>query len=588
MSNRFTRILALAALLAAGATQAQQPVVRGEPALTSAPAAAAQLRLPAGVSKARAALPPVTPAELATIRQANQADSTKLRERRIAIGVVREAAPAVLATASTLNWVPVPGGHAAQFAVTSPEAASMRLSIDLAGVPADVEMVFFGSADASRLEGPVRVAEIADRTSPWWSPITEGATQTVEFFVPSRHDAAKLALRVVRASHLFAGPSTRFSKQVADIGTSGSCNVDILCSPLNADANFRNTAASVAQMVFNDSNLLILCSGTLLADTDPLTQTPWFYSANHCFDNNDPPFKTASQMQQVAGTLSTLWDFQASSCNSQAPSSSWRQLYGGSTYIYNEPESDVLLVRLNNPPPAGAFFSGWDANTISSGTSVISIHHPEGDLKKVSQGTTQGFDAPGVAGGNRSFIEVLWSTGTTEPGSSGGGLWSKTGGQYFLRGGLWGGTALCTNRFGTDNFSRFDQAYPQLAAYLGAAASPAFDYTDLWWNPSESGWGLSLVQHPNKILFGVWYTYEQDGTRTWYVMPTGSWSSPTHYSGPLYVTNGPSFEKAFDASQVQTRQVGTLNIDFSSQDTGTFTYLVDGVSGTKSMQRQPF
>jgi hypothetical protein len=29
--------------------------------------------------------------------------------------------------------------------VTSPEASSLRLAIDLAGVPGEVEMVFFGS-----------------------------------------------------------------------------------------------------------------------------------------------------------------------------------------------------------------------------------------------------------------------------------------------------------------------------------------------------------------------------------------------------------------------------------------------------------
>ena len=39
------------------------------------------------------------------------------------------------------------------------------------------------------------------------------------------------------------------------------------------------------------------------------------------------------------------------------------------------------------------------------------------------------------------------------------------------------------------------------------------DFTDLWWNPSESGWGLSLVQHPTRAMFGVWYTYGLDGKR---------------------------------------------------------------------------
>ena len=586
------RTFLAAAALALGALPAlaQLPVVPGEPALTPKARPAAQLRLPQGVPAAHATLAPVTEAEIASVRAANQRDATKSSARRVVVGIVRatEAVPAVIATAATLRWTAVAGGHAAKLAVTSPDAGSMRISVDLAGTPLDVEMVFVGSAIPSRLEGPVRVADVADRTTPFWSPITEGDTQTVEFFVPARHAPAKLALRVLRASHIFTTPSSRMGKRVADIGSSGPCEVDLVCSSMNNDPAFQNIAASVAQMVFNDGGFLVLCSGSLVADGDPSTQVPWFYSADHCFDNESAPYKTAAQMQQVANTLSTLWDFQAASCGSSTLSSSWQQLNGGSTFIYGNPQSDVLLVRLNAQPPAGAFYSGWDANALARNTAVFAVHHPQGDLKKVSRGSAVGFGAPGVAGGSNSFIEVLWSSGTTEPGSSGGGLWSAANGQYYLRGGLWGGTALCTNMSGTDNFSRFDQAYSQLAAYLGTAVSPSFDFTDLWWNPNESGWGLNIFQHPSRIIFAVWYTYEGDGTRTWYIVPSGSWTDSMTYNGPLYVTNGPSYTKSFDPNQVQTRQVGSATLHFTGANTGTFAYSIDGVSGTKSMQRQPF
>jgi hypothetical protein len=585
-----TFLAAVAMFLAAAPAVAQLPVVKGEPALTPKTLPVGQVRLPAGTPIVRASLAPVTEAEVASVRAANGRDATKASARRLVIGVVRsaESTPPVIASAATLRWAPVAGGHAAQVAVTSPEAGSMRLSVDLAGAPPELEMIFFGSDTPSRIEGPIRVSDVADRTAPWWSPITEGDTQTVEFFVPARYDPAKLALRVMRASHLFTTPSSRFSKRLADIGSSGSCEVDLACSSLNNDAAFRNAAASVAQMVFNDAGFLVLCSGSLLADSDPASQVPYFYSANHCFDNESQPFKTPAQMQQVANTLSTLWDFQAATCGSHSPSTTWQQLNGGATYIYSNPQSDVLLVRLNNPPPAGAFYSGWDANPLDRNTTVYSIHHPQGDLKKVSRGSVVGFGAPGVAGAFNSFIEVLWNSGTTEPGSSGGGLWSTTSGQYYLRGGLWGGTALCTNPNGTDNFSRFDQAYSQLSQYLGAVVTPAYDFTDLWWNPNESGWGLNLTQHPSRIIFGVWYTYEADGTRIWYTMSTGSWTDSMTYTGPLYVTSGPSYNKAFDPNQVQVRQVGTGTLRFSGPNTGTFTYSVDGVQGTKSIQRQPF
>ena len=587
MIMRFFRFAAGALLLAASA-HAQLPVVSGERALAPAAGPRPQIRIPAQQPKALTFLPAVSESEVAAVRAANRTAALKRQARQVIVGITRSGvSAAAFPGPAQLAWTRVPGGYAAQVAVTSPDAGSLRLAIDLKGVPEDVEMVFFGSALPARLEGPVKVGSVRDRTAPWWSPLTEGATQTVEFFVPDRHDPAAAGPRVVRASHIFTTPSSRFTKRLQDIGTSGACNVDIPCSPQNANGGFQDVVDSVAQMVFTKGQFTTLCTGSLLADTNPNTQVPWFYSANHCFDNNEAPYKTPAEIQLVANSLTTLWHFEAGSCGSATPSSAFVQVGGGATLLYNNVQSDVLFVRLNGNAPAGAFFSGWDANPVGFGASVVAIHHPNGDLKKVSQGSVQGFGTPSVGGGNQSFIDVRWTSGTTEPGSSGGGLWTTTNGQYLFRGGLWGGAALCTNLNGIDSYSRFDQAYSQIGGYL-ASSGPSTNYSDLWWNPSESGWGLNLTQHASNVIFGVWYTYESDGTATWYVMPGGSWTSSTTYSGALYATLGPAFTKTFNASEVQPRQVGNATLTFSSANAGTFTYSVDGVNGTKSIQRQPF
>jgi hypothetical protein len=596
LPSRFVRILAAAFFSAAAsvslsAAGPQLPVVLGEPAAAPVAASAPRLRIaPAKATGARIELSPVADSDLNEVRRANARGGYK-NARRVVIGLTR--AGAALPAPGRMQWTAVDGGRAAQVAVTSPEAGSLRLAIDLAGVPQDVEMVFFGSEAPSRLEGPIRVGEIRDRTSPWWSPLTEGDTQTVEFFVPSRHDPSTLAMRITAASHIFTTPSSRFTKRLQDIGSSGSCNVDVPCSSLNATTAFQNVADSVAQMVFTDGPFTALCTGSLLNDSDNATQVPWFYSANHCFENESPPYKTATQMQAVANTLATLWSFEANACvnghGSGVPISTWSQLNGGATYIFSNVQSDALFLRLNNAPPAGAFLSGWDANPIGASTAVITIHHPEGDLKKVTQGTALGFSTPHVGGGSNPFIEVRWSLGTTEPGSSGGGLWTFNGSQYLLRGGLWGGDALCTNMGGTDNFSRFDQVYPALAAYLGASGGGGgIDYTDLWWNPAESGWGLNLVQHPSGTIFGVWYTYDADGKRTWFVLPSGSWSSGNVYSGPLYATAGPAYNGPFNPALVQRTLVGSATLTFTDSANGTFAFSVNGVGGVKAITRIPY
>src|SRR5688572_32275614 len=89
-----------------------------------------------------------------------------------------------------------------------------------------------------------------------------------------------------------------------------------------------------------------------------------------------------------------------------------------------------------------------------------------------------------------------------------------------------------------------------LAVALPAAAqsTPAANYTDMWWNPSESGWGISFQQHPTHQVFAVWYTYDpRELTASgrhkplWFVMPGGTWTTPTRLTGSVFVTNGVPF-----------------------------------------------
>ncbi|MBC8022855.1 MAG: trypsin-like peptidase domain-containing protein [Burkholderiales bacterium] len=579
--------LALACLLLGGVPAlAQLPVVPGEPSLTSKSATPTPiLRLAPKAIPGGAKLAPVTDAEVDRLRELNR--RAPVARKRLAIGIERPLARSA-SGAAVDRWIPVTGGFAIQASLTSPGAGAMRMAIDLANVPADVEMVFFGSDAPDRLVGPVRVGDIKDRTAGWWSPLTDGETQTVEFFTRKR--AGVVPIRLTRASHVFTTAASGFAKRVQEIGDSGACNVDIKCSSLQGSQAFLNARNAVAQMVFNDGGVY-MCTGTLLNDTAAATQIPWFFGANHCFDNDaeSAPLKTPSQMQSVANTLNTLWFFEAQACNLRS-TPAYVQLTNGAQFLYNNPQADVLFVRLNDAAPAGAFFAAWSANAVGSGASVISVHHPLGDLKKVSEGTVLGTSHPPVSGGSsQPFSEVRWSSGTTEGGSSGAGLFTFDGSQYLLRGGLWGGTALCSNLQGTDNFSRFDIVYSSLAQYLNASSGPAYDFTDLWWNPGESGWGLNLIQHPNGIIFAMWYTYDANRKMTWYHVPSGTWTSSMTYTGTLYAVAGPAFDNpTFSAAQVKRTAVGTATLSFTSATSGTWSFDVDGVRGSKPISRLPF
>lgn len=133
-----------------------------------------------------------------------------------------------------------------------------------------------------------------------------------------------------------------------------------------------------------------------------------------------------------------------------------------------------------------------------------------------------------------------------------------------------------------------------VAAYLVSlsepeTAVPAYDYTDLWWNPAESGWGLNLIQHASSVIFGVMYTYEPPNRATWFVLPGGTWTSPTTFGGPFFRVTGPAFNGAtFDPGAVNVRQVGAATLTFTDRDSGIFAFSVDGTPVSKSITRQPF
>jgi hypothetical protein len=566
------RLAAAAAAWAFAAHAFGLPIVPGEAAIAPKEIRpAAVLRL-APDSGSQVRLAPLPVAELEKVRGENRRTQLK----RVAIGRNRDLPRALAAT----YWLPVAGGFATQLTVASSEAGSLRVALDLAGLPLETQMVFRGSAASSPLWGPVRVGDIPDRSTPWWSPVTEGDSQLIEFFVPNA-SLAPAKPRAVGISHLFTTPSSRLTKRTEDIGDSGACNVDLLCSSETSTPGFANAAHSVAEMVFTANGYTMMCTGTLVNDTDASTQVPWFYGANHCFDNAGPPSKSKAEMQSVAATLTTLWFFESTTCGGGP--AAYQQLSGGAELVYADAASDVMLLRLNNTPPPGAFYAGWDANPIANGAGVTSFHHPRGDLKKVSNGTIAGFGPP--TSGAPDFIEVRWTRGTTEPGSSGGPLFTSDGSIYALRGALWGGSAMCSNMNGLDYFSRLDRAYPALERYLNPTFAPFANFTDLWWDPNESGWGINLVQHASNAVFVVWYTYDANHKMLWLHMSSGRWTSASTYTGELYETSGPPANGPFDPARVQRKVVGSATLSFSNANSGTLTYTYYGMAGSKNLTR---
>jgi hypothetical protein len=134
----------------------------------------------------------------------------------------------------------------------------------------------------------------------------------------------------------------------------------------------------------------------------------------------------------------------------------------------------------------------------------------------------------------------------------------------------------------------FDSRVP--ACSESGATGTAPNYQDLWWRKDgiESGWGLNLA-HQGDTLFMTWFTYDVDDKPMWLVASNVTKKSDGTYSGALYRTTGPSFDSAaWDASRVTTANVGSVSFAFGDANNATFSYTVNGISGSKPITRQVF
>ena len=125
----------------------------------------------------------------------------------------------------------------------------------------------------------------------------------------------------------------------------------------------------------------------------------------------------------------------------------------------------------------------------------------------------------------------------------------------------------------------------------GNTVCPPLPYmTSLWWNPSESGWGLNLNQQ-GSLMFGTLFTYDSSRAPMWLVMSAGALQSDgVSFVGDLYRTTGPAFNAnpftPIGAGNVT--RVGTLAVTFNHANSATLTYSVNGTAVTKNIQRQVY
>ncbi|MEO7742404.1 MAG: hypothetical protein ABIR98_05680 [Usitatibacter sp.] len=181
---------------------------------------------------------------------------------------------------------------------------------------------------------------------------------------------------------------------------------------------------------------------------------------------------------------------------------------------------------------------------------------------------------------NAQWLYVATSVGvfTTE---NGGATWSTTNeGPANIR---------VRELFWIDDNTLGAATYGRGMFRIAVASGGPNNYQDLWWAGSqENGWGMSISQHGSRI-FAAMYIYDLQGRPIWTVLPDGAWNASfTTYTGALYAPSGSWFGNYDAARVVVGPSLGSASLTFDSLNTATLTYTINGITGTKSIQRQAF
>ena len=124
------------------------------------------------------------------------------------------------------------------------------------------------------------------------------------------------------------------------------------------------------------------------------------------------------------------------------------------------------------------------------------------------------------------------------------------------------------------------------------------NFSDIWWVPAESGWGLNLQQQGN-ILFGTWFTFGPDGKPAWYVMSNLERLGQDFFIGDIHQATGVPFAQINGAPAARSAtQVGAAIVAFFgygydpnpnvSFDSAIFFYEIGATTGIKPIQRYTF
>lgn len=511
--------------------------------------------------------------------------------------------PASISFFNEADYIVVDNQYIWQYRIATPNAKAISLIFSSLNLPEDARL-FIYAPDGEVVLGYFD-SESNTSDKPFVSQFIPGDELVVEVIANNKInlDESFYALEIEEIAYAYR--DVYESIQPLD---SDPCQVNINCPEGN---NWRRQQRGIARMLFREGASWYYCTGSLVNNTAQ-DGTRYFLTAEHCggeasaADRNVWQFIFRYERPDCTNSWGPINSSHITGCTLVSKG----QLAGG---------SDFQLVTLNSAVPRSQlpYYNGWD-RTIWASTSGVGIHHPSGDVKKISTyGTALVTATPNIGGSlmaTSSAWRVIWmatetSHGVTEQGSSGSPIFNN---NNRIIGTLSGGSSSCSTPTSPDFYGKFTYHWQsngatndkQLKPWLdpldtdpthldgfdpltprGLGATVDLAQVQLSWSAPFTATGLSgykvyqneeLVATLGSSVTNHTLNHTEIGSYQYYV--TATFSTPAYESEPSNIVsaNISGLSVTFDVKNTSGNAITDAIITFNSQtaEPGSYQFTV--------------
>jgi len=425
------------------------------------------------------ALPVATlaPPDMATIDYQDRNEAPMGEIPRIGVSL-----PVLLNLSNSGKWTVLPnGGRIWRLKINAPGAKAVGLYYNDLYIPQGAKLYVYNE-DKTEVQGGFTSSSNPSSGYFATSPVT-GETTVIEYYEP-QSVTGQGRIQIHNVAYIYRNWDLYKNVESSrDFGDSENCQVNVNCSPEgNGKTNQRDATVRILVTVQGGQGW---CSGSLINN---VTQncTPYLLTALHCGLNSSNVLTTAGDLNQWI----FYFKYQAAGCTDPASQGTLANSFiTGAVHRANSNDgggdtgSDFLLLELNTTPPLNynPYYAGWNRNNTAS-ASGYGIHHPAGDIKKISTYTSSLSSTSWGGSTANTHWQVSWSAttnghGVTEGGSSGSPLFNSSG---QIVGTLTGGSSFCSSPTSPDLYGKFSYHWLSNGAANNRRLSP-------WLDPGSSG-----------------------------------------------------------------------------------------------------